>query len=113
MIPGEVAEEVPGRLERAFTAPAPGQAAVGDITYLKTAEGWLYLATVIDLHTRMVIGWQTADHMRTSLVVEALAAAKDAGYLVSDAVFHSDRGTQLRFKRWSQHRWYAASLDDR
>ncbi len=93
-VPGEVAEEVPDRIERDFTAKAPGQAAVGDITYLKTGEGWLYLATVIDLHTRMVIGWQTADHMRTSLIIDALAAAKDAGQLEEGAVFHSDRGTQ-------------------
>jgi transposase InsO family protein len=68
--------------------------AVGDITYLKTGEGWLYLATVIDLHTRMVIGWQMADHMRTSLIIDALAAAKAAGYLDQGAIFHSDRGTQ-------------------
>ena len=93
-VPGEVAEEVADHLERAFTAEAPGQVTVGDITYLKTGEGWLYLATVIDLHTRMVIGWQMADHMRTSLVIEALAAAKEAGYLDEGAVFHSDRGTQ-------------------
>ncbi|WP_439650329.1 IS3 family transposase [Glycomyces amatae] len=93
-VPGEVVEEVPDRVERAFSAAAPGRVAVGDITYLKTGEGWLYLATVIDLHTRMVIGWQMADHMRTSLVIEALAAAKEAGYLEEGAVFHSDRGTQ-------------------
>jgi transposase InsO family protein len=89
-VPGEVAEAVADHLERAFTAEAPGRVAVGDITYLKTGEGWLYLATVIDLHTRMVIGWQLADHMRASLVVDALAAAKEAGYLDDGAVFHSD-----------------------
>ena len=112
-VPGEVAAEVGDHLERVFTAAAPGRIAVGDITYLKTGEGWLYLATVIDLHTRMVIGWQMADHMRTSLIIEALSTAKEAGYLADEAVFHSDRGTQLRFNRWSQHRWYATSLDDR
>jgi putative transposase len=104
-IPGEVAEEVPDRVERAFTAEAPGRVTVGDITYLKTGEGWLYLATVIDLHTRMVIGWQLADHMRTSLVIEAMAAAKEAGYLDQDAVFHSDRGTQYTaaaFAAWCE-----------
>jgi hypothetical protein len=98
-----VAEEVADHLERAFTAEAPGRVAVGDITYLKTGEGWLYLATVIDLHTRMVIGWQMAEHMRTSLVIEALAAAKEAGYLDQDAVFHSDRGTQGGFNWSLQH----------
>jgi putative transposase len=93
-VPGEVAEEVSDHLERDFTAEAPGRVAVGDITYLKTGEGWLYLATVIDLHTRMVIGWQTADHMRTSLIIDALSAATAGGYLDPGAVFHSDRGTQ-------------------
>lgn len=50
----------PDRIERDFQAPAPGQRLVGDITYLKTDRGWLYLATVIDLATRMVVGWQLA-----------------------------------------------------
>jgi putative transposase len=73
---------------------APGQRLVGDITYLRTGEGWLYLATVIDLATRMVIGWQLADHMRTSLVTDALAAAIGSGQIEPDAIFHSDRGCQ-------------------
>lgn len=82
----------PDLIGRDFTATAPGQRLVGDITYLKTGEGWLYLATVIDLATRMVVGWQTASHMRTSLIVDALAMAIDAGHVRRDAVFHSDRG---------------------
>jgi transposase InsO family protein len=94
-IPGDLPVEAPDLLERDFTAGgAPGQRLVGDITYLKTGEGWLYLATVIDLATRMVMGWQMADHMRTSLVVDALAMAIDAGHVRRDAIFHSDRGTQ-------------------
>ncbi len=112
-VPGEVAEEVADHLERAFTAEAPGRVTVGDITYLKTGEGWLYLATVIDLQTRMVIGWQLADHMRTSLVVDALAAAKEAGYLDDGAVFHSDRGTQYTsaaFAAWCQVNGVARSM---
>src|SRR3954466_16122545 len=52
-----------------FTAERPGVRLVGDITSLKTGEGWLYMATVIDLATLMVVGWQTAEHLRTSLVV--------------------------------------------
>jgi putative transposase len=79
---------------RDFTATAPGQRLVGDITYLKTGEGWLYLATVIDLATRMVVGWQTASHMRTPLIVDTLAMAIDAGHVRRDAIFHSDRGAQ-------------------
>jgi transposase InsO family protein len=67
---------------------------VGDITYLKTDQGWLYLATVIDLATRMVVGWQLADHLRTSLVTDALAMAVTGGHASPGTVFHSDRGCQ-------------------
>ncbi|WP_442933702.1 DDE-type integrase/transposase/recombinase [Micromonospora sp. CPCC 206060] len=102
---------VPGRepvvaadlIGRDFTAQAPGARLVGDITHLRTGEGWLYLATVIDLATRMVVGWQTAAHMRTSLVVDALAMAIRHGHVRADAVFHSDRGAQGGFNRSSQH----------
>jgi transposase InsO family protein len=59
---------------------------------LRTGEGWLYLATVIDLATRMVTGWQLASHMRTSLVTDALAMAITHGQIQQGAVFHSDRG---------------------
>lgn len=79
---------------RRFTPPVPTTCLVGDITYLKTGEGWMYLATVIDLTTRMVVGWQTAPHMRASLVIDALAMAHRAGYTAGNAIFHSDRGAQ-------------------
>jgi transposase InsO family protein len=75
---------------RDFTAQAPGVRLVGDITYLRTGQGWLYLATVIDLCTRMVVGWAIAEHMRASLVCDALRMAHDGGYLTPGAVFHSD-----------------------
>jgi putative transposase len=93
-VPGNAPVAAPDLLEREFTAHAPGQRLVGDITYLRTGEGWLYLATVIDLATRMVVGWQLAAHMRTALVTDALQMAFDAGHVAEDAVFHSDRGTQ-------------------
>ena len=68
---------------------------VGDITYLRTWEGWLYLATVIDAHSRRVIGWAIADHMRTDLVQDALKMAIALrGELPAQVVFHTDRGTQ-------------------
>lgn len=63
-------------------------------------------ATVIDLATRMVVGWQTANHMRTSLIIDALAMAKQHGHVHRDAVFHSDRGCQGEFNRSSQHLGY-------
>ena len=79
---------------RDFTSATPGTRLVGDITYLRTDEGWLYLATVIDLCTRMIVGWAMADHMRASLVTGALTMARDRGHLEPNAIFHSDRGTQ-------------------
>jgi len=93
-LPGDSKVAAPDLLDRDFTASAPGQLLVGDITYLRTGEGWLYLATVIDLATRMVVGWQTAAHMRTALVADALQMAIDSGHVADDAIFHSDRGTQ-------------------
>ena len=94
--PREDAVESPDLLQRDFdpASSAPGERLVGDITYLRTGQGWLYLATVIDLATRMVVGWQLADHMRTSLVVDALQMAIDTGLVAPDAIFHSDRGCQ-------------------
>jgi putative transposase len=77
-VPGEQPAS-PDLIGRDFTAAVPGTRLVGDITYLQTGEGWLYLATVIDLATRMVTGWQLADHMRTSLVTDALAMAMATG----------------------------------
>ncbi|WP_328522730.1 IS3 family transposase [Kribbella sp. NBC_00359] len=67
----------------------------GDITYIHTWEGWLYLATVIDLASRRVVGWATADHLRTDLVAEALTDAVNRRRPAAGLVFHSDRGCQL------------------
>lgn len=93
-IPAADAEARPDLLGRDFTADAPGCKLVGDITYLRTGEGWLYLATVIDLHNRMVVGWQMATHMRTELISDALQMAHSGGHIRPGAVFHSDRGSQ-------------------
>jgi putative transposase len=110
-VPGEHPLEAPDLIDRDFTAGPdggapghrPGERLVGDITYLKTGEGWLYLATVIDLATRMVVGWQMTTHMRTSLVVDAVQMAVDAGHVRRDAIFHSDRGTQYTSKEFHQY----------
>jgi putative transposase len=64
------------------------------MTGIQAGEGRLYLATVIDLCTRVVIGWSMADHMRSSLVMGILTLATDCGHLSHNAIFHSDRGTQ-------------------
>lgn len=73
----------------------------GDITYLRTRQGWMYLATVIDLTTRIVDGWQVADRMTSHLVVDALAVAHKGGYLTGNAVFHLDRGSQYTSKHFA------------
>jgi transposase InsO family protein len=102
-IPGEQPVESPDLLERDFAAGGePGERLVGDITYLRTGQSWLYLATVIDLATRMVIGWQLADHMRTSLVIDALQMGIDAGLVRPNAIFHSDRGCQYTSGEFAQ-----------
>ena len=66
----------------------------GDITYINTWEGWLYLATVIDLASRRVVGWAVADHLKTDLVDAALADALRRRRPADGLVFHSDRGCQ-------------------
>lgn len=82
------------RVRRDFNPPAPDVVWCGDITYLHTGEGWLYLATVIDLFSRRVIGWAAADHMRTELVADALTmAVATRGGQVAGVIFHSDRGS--------------------
>jgi len=82
------------RVRRDFDPPAPDVVWCGDITYLHTGEGWLYLATVIDLYSRRVIGWAAADHMRTELVADALTmAVATRGGHVAGVIFHSDRGS--------------------
>lgn len=74
------------------------QILAGDITYIRTATGWLYLAVVIDLCSRRVVGWSLADHMRTELVVAALAQALGSTKSVAGRIFHSDRGSQYGSK---------------
>ena len=92
--PDPKAKERPDLIKRDFTSPIPTYRLVGDITYLKTKEGWLYLATVIDLCTRMVVGWCISERMTAKIVVEALERAWLAGYVAEGAIFHSDRGSQ-------------------
>lgn len=86
----------PNLLQRDFTASAPNQKWVADITYIETDEGWLYLAVVLDCFSRRVVGWAAADHLRSELVEEALTMAIEARRpKPSDGlIHHSDRGVQ-------------------
>jgi putative transposase len=84
----------PDLIGRQFSADGSNQKWCGDVTYVKTWDGWAYLATVIDLHSRAVVGWAIADHMRTSLITDALDMAVQLRRPPAGVIFHSDRGTQ-------------------
>jgi len=88
--PGPISDLV----NRDFTAQAPGQKMVGDITYIPTWQGWVYLATVIDCYTKACIGYAMADNLRAELAIDALTMAARNYPLAQGAIFHSDRGTQ-------------------
>jgi putative transposase len=90
-------------VERRFLAERPNQLWVSDLTYLKTREGFVYLAFVLDVYSRMIVGWQTATHLKTDLVLDALEMAVHlrrpaAGELVA----HTDRGSQYTSFRYTQ-----------
>lgn len=84
----------PNLLEQDFTATGPNQKWAGDITYLMTSEGWLYLAVVIDLYSRTVVGWSMGTRMTAELVCDALTMALFRRGLPKDVIVHSDRGSQ-------------------
>ncbi|MGH9298255.1 MAG: IS3 family transposase [Acidimicrobiales bacterium] len=79
---------------RNFSTGEPNRRYVGDITYVPTGEGWLFLATTLDLGSRRLAGWAMADHMRSKLVADALTAALELRGSLAGSIFHSDRGSQ-------------------
>ncbi|WP_414646176.1 IS3 family transposase [Bradyrhizobium sp. 2S1] len=81
-------------LERNFTATAPNRIWLADITYIETDQGWLYLATVMDLYSRRIVGWAMADHLRAELPLAALRMAVSAQRPGAGLIHHSDRGVQ-------------------
>lgn len=90
-------------VRREFTAPVPGTVLVGDITYVHTQQGWLYVATVIDLATRSVLGFATGARQGTDLVIRAMRTASHTGIIHPGAIFHTDHGTQYRSKRFANY----------
>ena len=100
-IRGERPVPAPDLIGRDFTATKPNRRWCGDITYIKSWDGWVYLATVIDLHSRRVVGWAIADHMRTDLVTDALEMALRQRRPKRKVVFHSDRGTQYTSREFA------------
>ena len=84
----------PNLVDRNFTAVAPNRVWLADITYIRTDQGWLYLAAVMDLYSRKIVGYATADHLRTELPLAALRMASKARRPEAGLIHHSDRGVQ-------------------
>jgi putative transposase len=84
---------IPDLVNRDFSAEKPGEKMVGDITYIPTWEGWVYLALVIDCATRMIVGWAMDDNYKTPLIASAIKMAAGNVDLPEGAIFHSDRGS--------------------
>lgn len=107
-VPDPTATPPADLIRRDFTTTSPINTRwCGDITYIHTWEGWLYLATVIDLTSRRVVGWATAEHLRTDLIDQALTNATTSRRPPAGVIFHSDRGCQYTSR---QHRRLAEQL---
>jgi len=92
----------PNLLEQNFSAKMPNEKYVSDITYIWTDEGWLYLAVVMDLYSRMVVGWSMSERMTASLVCDALQMAMWRRKRPSGVIIHSDRGSQYCSHQYQQ-----------
>jgi transposase InsO family protein len=99
---GQAQTVAPNQLNREFTVQVPDTVYVGDITYLPTGEGWLYLAVVLDLCSRAVVGWSMANHMRAELVKHALAMALGQRQPAAGLLMHTDRGSQYGAESYRQ-----------
>ena len=103
-IPDVSAPPLPNHINRDFRVGAPGLRTCGDITYIATGEGWLYLAGVLDIGSRRCLGYDMDARMPTELVSNALTMAVNTrGGNVEGMIFHGDRGAQGEFNRLSQH----------
>lgn len=113
---GKPAIAAPNRLGQQFTFTAPDQAWVTDITYIRTYEGWLYLAVVIDLYSRAVIGWSMKPTMATELALDALTMAVWRRKPKQPVIIHSDQGSQFGsddFTRWCKDQRLTPSMSRR
>jgi len=97
------AEAVPNQLNRAFQPTAPNRVWCGDITYVRVAGQWAYLAVVLDLYARRVVGWQVSATPDTTLVTQALGRAVETRRPEKGVLFHSDQGVQYRSQRYQQY----------
>lgn len=96
------ATPAPNRLHQDFSAPAPDRKWAGDITYIDTAEGWLYLAVILDLYSRRVVGWAMDEHMQASLVQQAWQMAVSQRDPSAELLHHSDQGSQYTSALYQQ-----------
>jgi transposase InsO family protein len=102
-IPALVAERPRDLVKRAFTAEAPNRLWVADLTYVATGAGFVYVAFIIDVFSRMIVGWRASNSLRSDLALDALEQALHARPDIEGLIHHSDRGVQGAFKRSSQH----------
>ena len=102
----------PNRLAECAAPAGPNQVWLQDITYVRTAQGWLYLALVLDLWSRKIVGWAMADHLRSELVVSALQMAQTQRQPGKGLLVHSDRGVQYASRETreflAEHGWIAS-----
>jgi putative transposase len=106
----------PNRLAAAPKATAPNQLWVADITYIETKEGWLYLAAILDLYSRKIVGWAMSERIDTPLVLKALAMALLHRRPPANLLFHTDRGVQYAsadYRQALEHAGLAASMSRR
>jgi len=103
-------------LQRQFTYEQPDQAWVTDITYIRIYEGWLYLAVVIDLHSRAVVGWSMKKSLETKIILNALTMGKWRRKPLGEVIIHSDQGSQFgsdEFNRWCKDNRLSPSMSRR
>jgi transposase InsO family protein len=98
-----VAASVPDLVNRHFGAAAPDRLWGADITYVPTAQGWTFMAVVVDMHSRLVVGWATADHLRTELPLAALEMAVLRRRPPRGLIHHSDHGAQFTSELFARH----------
>jgi len=113
---GKPATTAPNRLQQNFTVTMPDQVWVTDITYIRTYEGWLYLAVVIDLFSRIVAGWAMQANMTADLALNALMMAMWQRKPKGSVIIHSDQGSQFGsddFTRWCKDHGFVASMSRR
>ena len=106
----------PNLIARDLAAPAPNRIWLADITYVETDQGWLYLATVMDLYSRKIVGWAMADHLRAELPLAALAMAIATQRPGAGLIHHSDRGVQYAsaaYRKMMQSASFRASMSGR